>query len=70
MVPVGNLLEGQVGSFLEEDWLAGRLGLLDLDCEDKLLFLLSIYEILFTISLSLSVRKASYFREKYAFFRV
>ena len=47
------------------------LSLLDFqDCADKILFLLSIYEILFSVSLSLPVRNASYFREKYAFFRV
>ena len=47
------------------------LSLLDFqDCEDKSLFLLSIHETLFSVSLSLPVRNASYFREKYAFFRV
>ena len=40
------------------------------DFEENVLFLLSIYEILFTISLSLPVRNATYFREKYVLFRV
>ena len=46
------------------------LFLLDFQDWEKILFLLSIYEILFTVSLSLPVRNASYFWEKYAFFRV
>ena len=53
------------------DFQNNSLSLLDFqDCEEKVLFLLSIYEILFTVSLSLPVRNATYLREKYVFFKV